>query len=342
MDSTVIVALPAVDEKVYKLSSEKVPHLTLVMMDSLTDEEAATVVQYVQHAASELSPFELSVDYRGELGPDNADVLFFKKNAWDIKRVAEFRHYLLLNDTIKLAHDSVPQFDGWTPHLTLGYPESPAHEDDSEHPGIHYVQFDRIAVWTGDYEGPDFRLQYADSAESDLVVAMSDLTGSELGEAAVRELFHYGVKGMRWGVRTKDRASQKAPTSVEVTQTKPGKFAKATGGANHPAHPDAINALAARQKAKASTTDALSNAELQQAVNRMQLEARYTQLQFQSDRRSRGARFAAGLLGMKRYNGKDLKFQDQDEVVGEQTRDAVKTALAFRAAKKAATTAAGV
>lgn len=330
---TIIVALPAEDQKVMQISSEKVPHLTLLNLgDSSGVDNLEEIVLFVQHAASQLSPFYLSVDHRGELGDKDADVVFLGQGWDDLKRISDFRHHLLLNNAVRKAYDAVPQFEEWTPHVTLGYPETPAHKDDSDYPGIHSIHFDRIAVFTGDYEGPDFRLEYDYGMDS---VRMSDMTTSERGAAAVAELFHYGVKGMRWGVRKDDRTSQggadSGPTSVVVNQKKPGTFAKTQGGARHPLHDDAKTALEARQKARASTTDSLSNAELRTAVERMQLEQKYDQLAFSSDRRGRGARFVAGLLGQKRY-GKKRQFTDTDEQVGEQVRKAVKVAVAAAAA----------
>lgn len=502
--ATVIVALPAVDEDVYDVSSEEVPHLTLLYLGDV--QLSAEAVLYVQHAAAELSPFGLSQDYRGTLGEDEADVIFFEDNAWDQKRIKEFRHYLLLNDEIKRAFETADQHPEWNPHLTLGYPTAPAKDDEDK--WIKYINFDRIAVWMGDFEGPEFRLKY-DDYMVDSTMAMSDMSASDLGAAAVAELFHYGkkgmkwgvrndpghegekvktkkldkldekweksiystssavkvhnamaehfnsrisavndkhpdadyrkgedtpewraymadvnvlqsasyshavstvhgsspsgkkkaeyfndgkgderivvhsehlahadeeenqpdlillaktdeqgrilelnqaelavehsdagekffahygVKGMRWGVTTKDRAAQRSSPDVTVSQVKPGKFAKTVGGKGLPAHEDAINALVARQKAKSSTTDALSNTELRAAVERMQLEQKYSQLSFANDRRSKGARFVSGLLGRR----KDMKFKDMDEEHGEETRKAVKKAIAARAAVKAA------
>lgn len=495
----VIVAVPTLGERVYKISSEAVPHLTLL---NLGDADlSADAMLYVEHACKELSPFGLSVDYRGELGEDSADVLFFEDNAWDLGRVKEFRHWLLLNDEIKQAYDAADQFEEWTPHLTLGYPEAPAREDDHDH-RIGYVDFDRVAVWTGEFEGPEFRLKYDNYA---MEVAMSDMTTVQRGEAAVADLFHSGVKGMKWGVRKdeghvgeqvktkkldkldkqweKDNTGQRAwmkhynaaagkmndgeidrinneprwkkaaddgilndlsnpetqayfkahedafhnamveswaktgsnpsgtkrfeikemtdpesgekyndvmlvavkddvkhaagdvepvyrlkrdaqgliteyifdevelkhygtkgmkwgvrkdeatsrggassgPTAVVVAQKKPGTYAKAKGGQGHPIHDDARLALEARQKAKASTTDALSNVELRKAVDRMNLEKQYTQLQFESDRRNRGMRFAAGFLGLSRHNGEKRKFRDSHEQQGEHIRKATDT-----------------
>jgi hypothetical protein len=176
---------------------------------------------------------------------------------------------------------------------------------------------------------------------------MGDNDRSTVGDVVEGILKHYGVKGMRWGVTTKDHAAKTAskaaakeaklaPKDITVTQPKPGKFAKSHGGGQHPLHPDSEKALVARRKAKASTTDALSNVELKSAVERMQLEQKFNQLEFQSDRRSKGQRFVMGLFGHR----KPTKFVDTQEEHGRQTGDAVKKAIAARAAMKAAQAAA--
>jgi 2'-5' RNA ligase len=396
--ATVIVALPSLmDDEVYKISSEEVPHLTLLYLGDV--ELSAEAMLYVQHAVKELSPFGMSVDYRGTLGEDEADVLFFEKS-W-AKRVEEFIHHLLLNDEIKNAHDAAPQYDEWQPHLTLGYPEKPAREGDENR--IRYVDFDRVAIWTGDFEGPEFRLRYAEYGSEVDSMAWSV---EEKGAYAAATIFggdpkvakHYGVKGMRWGVRKSegtraradsyairserrsgklgsgaekrkadrlykkadrqgryedrllgpkkdsktspgsvDRASQKTPTDVTIKRATPGKFVKTTGGKNQPAHEDAIAALALRQKAKSSTTDSLSNTELRRAIERMNLENQYHSASFGSDRRSKGQRFAQGLLGKKRY-GQKRQFTDTHEQAGElakkTAKDAITTANLMKAASK--------
>lgn len=142
-------------------------------------------------------------------------------------------------------------------------------------------------------------------------------------EATEGELKHYGVKGMQWGVRKSDSAAG-GPKDVTVTQKKPGTYAKAKGGQGHAITDDAAKALEARQKARVSTTDALTNKELQEAVNRMNLEVQYKRLEFESDRRSAGKRFVAGLLGAKRYNGEKLKYKDIHEEAGEAVANAYK------------------
>lgn len=65
-------------------------------------------------------------------------------------------------------------------------------------------------------------------------------------------LAHYGVKGMRWGTRKK--------------------------GSVEPASKDAKTALDLRARAKTSKVKALSNAELQAAINRMNLEQQFKRL----------------------------------------------------------------
>ena len=154
------------------------------------------------------------------------------------------------------------------------------------------------------------------------------------------DLTHYGVKGMKWGVtRAANKAAKNSP-EVTVTQKKGGTFVQTKGGKKLPASEDAKNAAIGRQKAKASTTDALSNAELRQVVERMNLEAQYSRLAFESDRRSVGQKFISGLLGQKRYNGQKRTFSDPNENAGEQARKAakqVKDALEKIKAAQAAT-----
>lgn len=196
--SLVIVAIPATDDPIWKISSEKVPHLTLLFLgDAKNNSKITEIYRFVQHAVhlSEHGPFYLDVDRRDVLGEDKADVLHFRKD-WSFKWVKQFRNQLLQHPDIRTAYDSTEQYPEWQPHLTLGYPETPAHEDKIPNHGLDMIRFDRIAVWTGNYEGPEFRLEYAER-EEELEVAYS-----ETGSVAVKEVLeHFGTKGMRWGVR---------------------------------------------------------------------------------------------------------------------------------------------
>ena len=275
MSNLVIVAIPSEDDYVWKISSEKKPHMTLLFLGDVAGKPVNKISDFLEHAVNilEFGPFGLSVDYRGTLGADDADVLFFR-NDWGLKRIAEFRDQLLKNNPIRDAYDSASQFGAiqeWTPHLTLGYPKTPAKKDTRDYPGFHWVEFDRIALWYGDFEGPEFRLQYDyDFAE----VAMSVEAGAEF-------ISHFGVKGMRWGVR-KGRTPPaptevKAESIVKSPKNKKTKI-KTEGGHNHPATEDAIKAAISQQKLAKSGHAALTNRELQELATRMNLEQQVTTL----------------------------------------------------------------
>ncbi len=240
MDGTsfVVVALPSENDRVTKFSSEKKPHLTLCYLDGgmFDASQLELAMGYVQHAASELNPFMLHVEERGTLGDKNADVLFFDKN-WS-KNIARFRDSLLRNDLMMTAYQSADQFPQWTPHLTMGYPETPAKKMDQEDDGFWYVNFDRIAFWTGDSNGPEFKLKYPDDTTElamsqidrgraalgsilshadagfnleDVYGGFLDLLETNLSDLNDNPVEHSGVKGMKWGIRKDQPASTREP-----------------------------------------------------------------------------------------------------------------------------------
>jgi 2'-5' RNA ligase len=206
----VIVAIPARDEKVWKVSSEQVPHLTLLFLGENTEDvdKLERIVEFVDHAVtmSEHGPFMMDVDERGTLGPDTADVLFFRKD-YSSRWITGFRNQLLQQNDIRTAYDSALQFPEWQPHLTLGYPATPANEDEIPEHGLNWITFDRIAVWTQDFDGPEFKLHWPDrELESCMAMAGTNNVRKAIGlDTLVKELEipveHHGIKGMRWGVR---------------------------------------------------------------------------------------------------------------------------------------------
>lgn len=196
MGSLVIVALPAKDDYVHKISSEKIPHLTILFLgeDSSKVENVADILNFTKHAAdTTLTRFGMEVDRREVLGENEADVLFFAKTRWSgYAAMRDFRANLLKDDNIRKAYDSSEQFPEWLPHLTLGYPDTPAKPDERDYPGISYVNFDRIAVWLDDYEGIEFPLK---AYEWDAMEVVEDV------------LTHFGRRGMKWGVRNTQEGS---------------------------------------------------------------------------------------------------------------------------------------
>jgi hypothetical protein len=196
-----------------------------------------------------LCRFGLSVERRDTLGEEEADVLFFHR--YGVKKLEEVRTYLLKNPTIRKAYDSIEQFPKWIPHLTLGYPESPAHEDERDYPGINWVNFDTVALWIDDFEGPEWRLDDGYGWDEDQAYM------SALGKDTIE---HYGTLGMKWGIRRSNRQLARA--------------AKANKGASQ----DYTTAANAASKARKGGVKALSNAELKTLVDRMNLEQQYSRV----------------------------------------------------------------
>jgi len=238
MSNLVIVAIPDENDRVWKVSSEEIPHMTLLFLGE-ADEVAnlQQIIEFTEHAANTtLRRFWLPVDRRAELGEDKADVLFFKKGRYDYKAIRDFRVQLLKDDNIRTAYDSSPQHEGvWQPHLTLGYPGKPAKPDETDRDyGFYDVQFNKIAVWPEDYNGPEFLLKdYWDEYEAlesvPMDVAMSSVNQARiaLGLDAVENIEHYGVRGMRWGVRKEDveNAAKSGTSAVAKAVADVNRFA---------------------------------------------------------------------------------------------------------------------
>jgi hypothetical protein len=89
-------------------------------------------------------------------------------------------------------------------------------------------------------------------------------------------LYHYGVKGMHWGIRRRSPQNSE-PTPVAI-RAEPGKPIVTSGGKRQPTTEDAKTAAMLRQKAKGSGLQALSNEEMQTVVSRMNLEQQYARL----------------------------------------------------------------
>lgn len=188
MSNIAIVAIPSKTDQVWGISSEKVPHMTLIHLgEALPKTDFQKVADWIEHVADTmLHPFWMEVSERSTLGKKDADVLFFKPD--EDSSIQLFRKYLLANSAVREAFETVDQFEGWTPHLTLGYPETPAKKTAFDHE-FYGVSFNKIALWVGDYEGPEFQLK----EQEDMAIAMS--------EEAEEFLAHFGVKGMKWGQR---------------------------------------------------------------------------------------------------------------------------------------------
>lgn len=309
----VIVALPREDDPVRKFSSEKEPHLTLLYLGQpgFDADQLTHVTDYVEHAASALNQFMLEVVDRGELGPNKADVLFFNKT-WS-RSITNFRTQLLQDPLISTAYNNTDQFPDWSPHLTMGFPATPAKKDDRDFAGFSFVNFDRIALWTSDSAGPTFDLKQHDF---DGEMAMSQIEKET--SAALGVLEHHGVKGMKWGVRRSDPSGG-------------GSGSSSSGG--HMSE-DVKSVVAARDKISAGGTSALSNQELQSVITRMNLETQYKTLTTTVHK----SQLDEGLKTTQKILKVGATIENVRKFMGTPTGQAVKTGLtgAFAAAKFAA------
>lgn len=310
--SMIITALPSPDDPVQKISSEPAAHLTILYLgDPGWDQtQLELVTEFVEHAASQLSQFHLDVESRGVLGDKNADVLFFDKR-WS-KDIAAFRAQLLQNELIAKAYLSTDQFPEWTPHLTLGYPTAPAKKAPDGYDGrIYGVNFDRIALYTGNYTGPTFQLK-----RYEMEVAMSQI---ELGRSFLTgEVTHYGVKGMHWGVR-KSGSGGKGSAPAAKAAPKPRLSADARA---------AENAFA---KINRTGTGSLSNQELQGLVNRLNLEQQYSRLMTPSSGGKQANELERGHAAVKQMLGIGKTINDVHKFMKSPAGKALKKG--FKAAK---------
>ncbi len=131
------------------------------------------------------------------------------------------------------------------------------------------------------------------------------------GRAAVSDVLkHYGVPGMKWGVRRSD--SEIAAAAV-ASQVKPGGKVTVTGGKGQPASAEALSAAAARATAKKSGVAALSNNDIQSAVKRMELEQKYVNLANSSSKQSvlgKGDKIVKNMLGYGKTANDVIKFAE--------------------------------
>lgn len=224
-NSWCIVALPEETHPVHKVSSEKSAHMTLLFLGEQKEPALAVrIIEALQHtiATSLKHKFSLGVQKRGTLGQDQADVLFFYKD--DVGRIKDFRSLLLKNDDIKKAYDSTTQFPEWTPHLTLGYPDTPAHPMPDDNHSISWITFDRIALWLEDSDGPEIELDAYGIGVSTPDEAYHRDQMIQKGMVAMEStddfLAHYGVKGMKWGQRKRAALQDRADSLNRVAKGK--------------------------------------------------------------------------------------------------------------------------
>lgn len=278
--SLAVVAIPREDDYVWKVSSEKVPHMTVLFLgDQSNNPNLEHIVLYVKHVVdTTMETFYQEVDRRGKLGSEDADVLYF--GPYFEKMLVEFRNNLLKDRFIKEAYDSTDQYPEWTRHLTLGYPATPAKPDTREYPGITGVSFDRVSVWIDDYDGPTFQLP----DNIGLEVSMSDNAGEIMTQGAQLSeeiLKQSGVKGMHWGVR-KDRIDTAVRGAQAIQQLKA----------------DPTKKTLSKKVKDSGGLHKVSDADLKKMIERMEMEKKFDRfMKEDAKRRNEGLKTAAKVLG---------------------------------------------
>jgi len=140
--SSVIVALPAESDPASAASSESSgAHVTLLFLGDTAAFDPTVIKEVLADHAAVLPTFSDKVSGRGTLGGDQADVVLL-----DAANLAEIRGSILSKDPVRAVHDGVQQFPTWIPHLTLGYPDTPALADYTG----ESITFDRLALWHGE------------------------------------------------------------------------------------------------------------------------------------------------------------------------------------------------
>lgn len=218
MSEWCIVAIPAKDDPVWQMSSEKVPHITLVYLGEQSDESKMGGILYEMASAamSSLPRFGLPVLTRGKLGPKDADVLFFDEDY--IGKLRSLRRRLIRGETIGELYNSTQQWPKWTPHLTMGFPNTPARSSDVP----NWINFDRIALWTADDAGPELVLNNDPRKYQEDDIEVSDDGYAYHSQVVDAFLEHYGTPGMKWGVRKKDNIGvTRLDTGDGVVETHP-------------------------------------------------------------------------------------------------------------------------
>ena len=120
------------------------------------------------------------------------------------------------------------------------------------------------------------------------------MTYDNIGDIPVAELAHYGVKGMKWGVRRSDISS-----AVSKTKAKLQRVERAVDKTKLATHKERRNADLNRARAKVLGVGTLSNKEIKDTIQRMKLEREFKEL-YESGTAAgtakKGARWLAGWL----------------------------------------------
>lgn len=132
------------------------------------------------------------------------------------------------------------------------------------------------------------------------------------------ELFHYGVKGMRWGVR------KSTPTSGGTKKSKKKSLIAKMSDKKKKATKEKAKEKAkeeAQEAEKKKSVKDMSDAELRAKISRLQLEKQYADLSKQTEPVSKGKKFVEGIMTK---SGENIGTQLTTYVMGTAVNKALK------------------
>lgn len=229
-----IMAIPAPLENI-RLVGDEEKHATLLFFgetSTLPDDAKNTLIESVKTACDMLFPFTERLREIARLGNDVPPALVAKLSDECLSQV---RNLFMMNPAVNGYLSNAQQFPSFTPHVTLAYPdyaeEAIIRTLASQ---LYRVRFDRLAVWWND-ERIEFPLSRIFEGDT---MAMSDAIGDFLQhygfaeEADEDDAEHYGVKGMKWGVRKADTgtASSRGPAKRAAQKRAIGDAVRTVNG----------------------------------------------------------------------------------------------------------------
>ena len=187
-----IFLIPAKDDSIHDLSSEDRAHVTVCWL-GMDDEQTVDLDELraaVERVSADTGPIVAEVTERGTLGDDEADVLFLQGDA-----LLALREALMAEEVVATQVGAVEQYPQWTPHLTIGYPDTPANEGDIPTD----IALDRLALWVGD-DGDEFALTGEAMADEE-IEQVEETEDEEFPELAEADRLEYSDEPIPfWGV----------------------------------------------------------------------------------------------------------------------------------------------
>lgn len=104
------------------------------------------------------------------------------------------------------------------------------------------------------------------------------------------ELYHHGIKGMKWGVRKKHYSKEELTNAKKVVDS-----TKQMNESIRLANQNSLNRAAKRNKENRMDLSSMTDQELRQQINRELLERQYNDV-FNQKKVSRGREFATNML----------------------------------------------